>query len=168
MQCRKHRRLGFNPWVGKIPWRRKWQPTPLFLPEKSLGQRNLAGYSPKGLKGSDTTEAAEQAHMCGLNKRDLFSHNFWKLKVQDQNTSIVRFWWGLFWLSDGCLLTVSHMAEKMSKLSGISYKDTNATTKSSPHHFIQTQLPPKGHTPNTIKLGVIASTCAFQRPIFSA
>ena len=36
----------FNPWVGKIPWRRKWQPTPVFLPGKSHGQRSLAGYSP--------------------------------------------------------------------------------------------------------------------------
>jgi len=33
-QCRRHRKYGFNPWVGKIPWRRKWQPTPVFLPEK--------------------------------------------------------------------------------------------------------------------------------------
>ena len=35
----------FNPWVGKIPWRRKWQLTPVFLPEKCHGQRSLAGYS---------------------------------------------------------------------------------------------------------------------------
>ena len=34
---------GFNPWVGKIPWRRKWQLTPVFLPEKSHGQRSLVG-----------------------------------------------------------------------------------------------------------------------------
>ena len=40
------RRLGFNPWVGKIPWRRKRQPTPVFLPGKSHGQRRLVGYSP--------------------------------------------------------------------------------------------------------------------------
>ena len=46
-QCRTHR---FNPWVGKIPWRRKWQPTPIFLSEKSYGQRSLAGYSPWGCK----------------------------------------------------------------------------------------------------------------------
>ena len=39
-QCR---RLGFNPWVGKIPWRRKWQPTPVFLPGKSHGQSRLVG-----------------------------------------------------------------------------------------------------------------------------
>ena len=37
-------RPGFDPWVGKIPWRRKWQPTPVFLPEKSHGQRSLVGY----------------------------------------------------------------------------------------------------------------------------
>ena len=42
-QCRRHKRRGFNPWVGKIPWRRKWQPTPVFLPGKSHGQRSLAG-----------------------------------------------------------------------------------------------------------------------------
>ena len=42
-QCRK---CGFDPWVRKIPWRRKWQPTPVFLPGKSHGQRSLVGYSP--------------------------------------------------------------------------------------------------------------------------
>ena len=50
------RRLRFNPWVGKIPRRRKWQPTPVFLPGKSQGQRSLAGYSQWGHKESDTTE----------------------------------------------------------------------------------------------------------------
>ena len=39
------RRCRFNPWVGKIPWRRKWQPTPVFLPRKSHGQRSLVGNS---------------------------------------------------------------------------------------------------------------------------
>jgi len=43
-------------WVGKIPWSRKWQPTPVFLPGKSHGQRNLAGYSPWGSKELDTIE----------------------------------------------------------------------------------------------------------------
>ena len=45
------RRTGFNPWVGKIPWRREWQPTPIFLPGESL-----VGYSPQGHKELDTTE----------------------------------------------------------------------------------------------------------------
>ena len=55
-QCRRH---GFNPWVGKIPWRRAWQPTPVFLPGESHGQRNKVGYSPWGYKDSDSTEATE-------------------------------------------------------------------------------------------------------------
>ena len=55
-QCRRHRRCRFNPWVRKTPWRRKWQPTPGFFPGESHGQRNLVGYSPWGLKGSDRTE----------------------------------------------------------------------------------------------------------------
>jgi len=42
-QFRKYR---FDPWVWKIAWRRKWQPTPVFLPGKSHGQRSLAGYNP--------------------------------------------------------------------------------------------------------------------------
>ena len=47
-QCRRHRRRGFDPWDGKISWRRKWQSTPGFLLGKSRGQRSLAGYSPWG------------------------------------------------------------------------------------------------------------------------
>ena len=40
------KRHGFDPWVGKVPWRRAWQPTPVVLPEESHGQRSLAGYNP--------------------------------------------------------------------------------------------------------------------------
>ena len=49
-------RPGFNPWFGKIPWRRKWQTTPVLLPGESHGERSLVGYSPWGLKESDMTE----------------------------------------------------------------------------------------------------------------
>ena len=52
-QCR---RCGFDPWVRKIPWRREWQPIPVFLPGKFHGQRSLAGYGPQGLKELDTTK----------------------------------------------------------------------------------------------------------------
>ena len=45
-QCRRCKRPEFNPWVRKIPWRRAWQPTPVFLPGESYGQRSLAGCSP--------------------------------------------------------------------------------------------------------------------------
>ena len=51
-QCRRHE---FYPWVRKIPWRRKWQPTPVFLLGKSHGQKSLVGYSPWGHKELDTT-----------------------------------------------------------------------------------------------------------------
>ena len=44
--------MGFDPWDEKIPWRRKWQPTPVFLPGKSHGQRSLVGYSPWGSQKS--------------------------------------------------------------------------------------------------------------------
>ena len=46
--CRNHRRCRFDPWVRNIPWSRIWQPTPVFFPGESHGQRSLAGYSPGG------------------------------------------------------------------------------------------------------------------------
>ena len=73
-QCR---RCGFDPWVGKIPCRKKWQPPPVFLPRKSHGQRSLASYSPDVCKESDVTEhahtqMASKCHvirMCVFHKR---------------------------------------------------------------------------------------------------
>ena len=58
---------GFDTLVGKIPWRRQWQHTPVFLPGKSHEQRSLVGYSPRGCKESDSTE-----HTCinAINRRD--------------------------------------------------------------------------------------------------
>ena len=47
---------GLIPGWGRFPWRRKWQPTPVFLPGESHGQRSLMGFSPRGRKESDTTE----------------------------------------------------------------------------------------------------------------
>jgi len=49
-------RSGFHLWVGKIPWIRKWQSTPVFLPGESHGQRGLVGYTPWGHKESDMTK----------------------------------------------------------------------------------------------------------------
>ena len=48
-------RFESDPWVGKIPWRRAWQPTAVFLPGESHGQRSLVGYSPRGHKELGTT-----------------------------------------------------------------------------------------------------------------
>ena len=55
-QFRRHKRHGFNPWVVKIPWRRAWQPTPIFLPGKSHGQRSQVGYSLECHEELDMTE----------------------------------------------------------------------------------------------------------------
>ena len=65
------RRPGFDRWVGTIPWRREWPPTPVFLPGESHGQRSLAGYSPWGRKQWDMTE------LLSLNI------HIWRLEVTD-------------------------------------------------------------------------------------
>ena len=78
---------GFDPWVGKIPWRRKWQPTLVLLPGESYGRRSLVGYSPQGRKESDTTE---RLHLTSLHtveyhitlKRIKWHIRYLKLKVK--------------------------------------------------------------------------------------
>ena len=62
-QCRRHKRHRFDPWVGKIPWRRAQQPTPVFFPGESHGKRSLVGYSPSCYKESDTTEVTYQTRL---------------------------------------------------------------------------------------------------------
>ena len=64
-QCKRGKRPGFDPWVGEIPWRRAWQPTPVFLPGESHGQRSEMGYySPWGHTQWDMTErlSTQQRH----------------------------------------------------------------------------------------------------------
>ena len=58
-------------WIRKLPWRRKWQPTPVFLPGKSHGQTSLVGYSPWGCKKSDTTQHTEEGEERSANDRSL-------------------------------------------------------------------------------------------------
>ena len=60
--CLQWRRPGFDPWIRKIPRRREWLPTPVFLTGISHGQRSLVGYSPWGRKESDTTEQLTHTH----------------------------------------------------------------------------------------------------------
>ena len=71
-QGRKCKRYRFNPWVGKIPWRKKWQPTPVFLPGESHGKRSLVGYRPQGCKDADTTEVTQHAQMNENLEKDIF------------------------------------------------------------------------------------------------
>ena len=65
-QCRRHKRLGFNSWFEKIPWRRIWQPTPVFLAGESHEQNSLAGYGPWRCQESDWNNLAYKLyiHIC--------------------------------------------------------------------------------------------------------
>ena len=65
----KSRKPRFDPWAGKICWRRKWTPTPVFLPRESHGQRRLVSYSPWGCKESDTTKRLINTH----------THHWWTI-----------------------------------------------------------------------------------------
>ena len=64
-QCRRHKRHRFDPWVRKIPWRRKRQPTPVFLPGKFQGWRNLASYSPWGRRAEYNSATKQQQILSG-------------------------------------------------------------------------------------------------------
>ena len=80
-QCRRCKRLRFNrwfnPWIGKILWRRAWQPTLVLLPGESHGQRSSAGYSPWGRR---LGHAREHAHVCD-NTQSLSSSFFFLLAM---------------------------------------------------------------------------------------
>ena len=68
----------FDPWVGKIPWRRKWQPTPVFLSGKSHGQRSLAGYSSwihKGVRHKLATKHLQQQYIIIIGLQNIFLLN---------------------------------------------------------------------------------------------
>ena len=74
LQCRRPAQV--QSWVRKIPWRREWLPTPVFLPGEFHGQRSLAGYSPWGCKESDSTEQITHIH----------THTHTYTHCQNQNT----------------------------------------------------------------------------------
>ena len=73
-QCRRHER--FDPSVRKIPWKKAWQPTPVFLPGESHGQRSLMGYSPKGCKELGITEVTEHILCIRHWVKHLYQHHF--------------------------------------------------------------------------------------------
>ena len=92
LQCR---RPGFNPWAGKIPWKRKWQPTPVSLPGESHGQRSLVSYSPWDCKESDTAEwliqpKAEEAPAVLLSDYWSVLNSVWSGPVPEASPSYPR------------------------------------------------------------------------------
>ena len=94
LQCRRHERLRFDPWVGKIPWRRKCPPTPVFLPGQSHGQRSLVGYSPWGRQESDMTE--------GLHNNNIQRQKGFKnLEVREYRNASLRSRIEKYWVLPG-------------------------------------------------------------------
>ena len=80
-QCRRYW-PGFDPWVGMIRWRRKWQPTPVLLPGESHGRRSLVGYSPKSHKESDTLSDCTYTEQLKIKQTwENVSSNSWKTWV---------------------------------------------------------------------------------------
>ena len=91
-QCRRCKRHEFDPWIGKIPWRRKWQRTSIFLPGKSHGQRSLARYSPWGHKESETDEwLSTHTHTHSPQVRKVIWWVPWK-NIAGAHRSVIYFW----------------------------------------------------------------------------
>ena len=102
-RCRRRKRCIFHPRVGKVPWRRAWQPTPVFLPGESHGQRSLAGYSPRSRKESDMTEVTEHTDtLCGSSKCFTCTHVIVTQKAQQTQTVQHRFGGVVSWVGDAC------------------------------------------------------------------
>ena len=95
------KRCGFNPWVGKIPWRRKWQPTPEFLPGKSHGQRSLVGSSPWGRTESHMAGWLSTAHTAFRGAHTVFRIHVGRTRLADwaQHTRYSVYTW--------CICTMS-------------------------------------------------------------
>ena len=97
-RCRRCQRHRFDPGVRKIFWRRKGQPTPVFLPGKFHGQRSLVGYSLWGLKELDTTE---WAHVCNVHTSSFATFWEWPASIDSFPVGHVQFAWrrkGELWL----------------------------------------------------------------------
>ena len=81
LQCRRRRGCGFSPWVRKTPWRRKSQPTPVFLPGKFHGQRSLVGCSLQGHKELDMTEHTNRCNDNQMNSTATYNLNSFLLRL---------------------------------------------------------------------------------------
>ena len=118
-QCRRCKRYGFDPWVGKIPWRRTWQPAPVFLPGESHGQRSLGSYSPWNHKESDTTE---RQHACTLHLREA-SLNTDRLAVKKWSWVPSREWimglCGEKWAQGRFIILHFHSASRLHRVSEV-------------------------------------------------
>ena len=88
-QCRRH---GFDPWVGKIPWQRKWQPTPVFLPGESHGQRSLVGHRSCKLQVHRVAKSRTQlSNLAHKQQRNTNTQNSWFI-AGPWGTSVTQLW----------------------------------------------------------------------------
>ena len=92
-RCRRCKRHGFDPWVGKIPWRREWQPTPVFLPGGSHGRRSLVGCRLWGRTESDTTKRFSSS---SIHRKHLAVRQQGELSCQLVGKPISGLWCGHF------------------------------------------------------------------------
>ena len=88
-QCRRLRNLEFDPWVGKIPWRREWQPTPIFLPGESHGRRSQTGYSPWGRR---VTHNWATEHACPQQSKNTSCMECTKMSLSKVFTDVYAMW----------------------------------------------------------------------------
>ena len=88
--CLECGRPGFDPWVGKIPWKRKWHPTPVLLPGEFHGGRSLVGYSPWGCKESDTTERLHTSALLGTVLNSFLTVVFVSLVFSCKNLNFLK------------------------------------------------------------------------------
>ena len=95
-QCRRQRRCRFDPWAGKIPWRRAWWPTPVFLSGESRGQRSLVDYSPWGHKELDTTERLSRSERV---EWGIFSFLCFFFLIKIVYLQCFNFWYTAKWFS---------------------------------------------------------------------
>ena len=92
--CPQWGRPRFDPWVRKVPWRRKGQPTLVFLPGKSHGQRSLVGYTPQGRKELDVTEQLTHTHKHFKKLKMLFLRRLspWLKLHEQKNLNTANYW----------------------------------------------------------------------------
>ena len=101
-QCSRHNRGRFNSWVRKIPWSRKWQPTPVYLPEKFHGQKSLSGWSSGSQRvGPNWTHTHISLHITLCNCIHTYTHTYIRTHTQIKRFAITLNLFGYFTL---CLL----------------------------------------------------------------
>ena len=124
-------RNGFDPWVRKIPWRRAWQPTPVFFPGESRGQRSLAGYSPKSQTWLKWLSLHERHWKLINSFNNLLIHWHKKANLREDATIIILRWKGIFQRTI-CVIKQPALSVKGTCLSMISSRSCKTKNRPKP------------------------------------